>query len=183
MHAIGHDTSRADLLDLDPRDHLVGAPETGVTIVLYGDFQCPFTANAAAEVRELRATDGPETFAYVFRQFPLAKHPDAYAAALASEIAATQGKFWEMHDLLFARDGDLHLRSLRACAAELGIDAETFGTLLRDPDVAERVERDLRSGASLGVTGTPTFFVNGERKPSDHSVELFRSWVAQAHPA
>jgi protein-disulfide isomerase len=169
----------ADLLAIEDHDHSIGSPGLPVSLVLYGDFQCPYTAKARHEVDEL-LEEIAGSCQFTYRHFPLAKHPDAYAAALTAEVASKHGKFWEMYALLFGQRGQLALDDLRTCAGTLGIDATVFDADLRSPAIAERAERDLTSGAASGVSGTPTFFVNGEPHYGDHSVELIREWVHAA---
>ncbi|MBC7460244.1 MAG: thioredoxin domain-containing protein [Thermoleophilia bacterium] len=172
-------TTDTDALDVDARDHLRPDGNQPVTVIIYGDFQCPFTAHAVAEMRHvLEQVSGQAR--YAFRHFPLPKHPDAYAAALAAEIAASHGRFWEMHDLLFAQHAQLERADLHRCAQLVGIDAEAFDAGLRNSDNADRVERDVASGTAAGVTGTPTFFINGAQHFGDHSVELIVQWVRES---
>jgi Na+:H+ antiporter, NhaA family len=142
------------------RDHIRGDAGGRVTLVEYGDFQCPYCGDAYPVVRELL-----ERFAwlrFVFRHMPLPDlHPRAPAAAEAAEAAGTQGAFWEMHDRLFENQHALSDEQLREHAAALGLDVERFDRELRDGVHAARVEEDLRSGALSGIPSTPRFFVNG----------------------
>jgi protein-disulfide isomerase len=130
---------------------------------MYGDFQCPFCTAAQpilARVRERLA--GRLRFAY--RQFPLRSvHPDAERAAQASEAAAAQGAFWPMHDALYGLRGKLGLEDIVAAAARIGLDGERIGAELEAGTYAAAVQADVESGAAGGVSGTPTFFVNGLR--------------------
>jgi Na+:H+ antiporter, NhaA family len=147
---------------VDPaRDHLRGSAEPAVTLVVYGDYECPYTRMAYHGVeralRELAAQ-----LRFVFRHFPLTEiHPDAAGAALAAEAAAAQDRFWEMHDLLFHNQRLLDGGHLVAYAERAGLDLARFGSELRDGSHAARVEEDLRSGVASGVRGTPTLFVDG----------------------
>jgi protein-disulfide isomerase len=176
------DTTSTDIdpLAIDDSDHAAGTGS--VDVILYGDFQCPFTGAAAAEMTEVLQQLGDDT-RFVFRQFPLEKHQDAYAAALASEVAASRGKFWDMYELLFAQQGDLALADLRRLATDIGIDEAEFDAAVRDQASSARVERDLATGAAVGVTGTPTFFVNGTKHFGDHSVEIISEWIRDARGA
>ncbi len=130
---------------------------------MYGDFQCPFCAAAQPILRRVRdRLDGRLRFA--FRHFPLTDvHPDARRAAEASEAAAAQGAFGPMHDALYAAGGNLGLDAILAAAAALGLDVERMRAELDGGTHAERVEIDVRSGRAAGISGTPTFFAQGER--------------------
>ena len=156
---------------VDPeRDHVAG--ERGVDLVMFGDFECPYCRDALPSLARVRARlEGRVRL--VFRHFPIAaKHPHAEVAALAAEAAALQGRFWKMHDRLFAAPRDaLSGDDLRAYAAELGLDAERFDADRGSDAVAERVAADRRSGEASGVTGTPAFFIAGERHRGFYDVE------------
>ena len=143
------------------RDHVRGASDGRVTLVEYGDFQCPYCGDAYPVVHALLETYGWVRF--VWRHMPLVDlHPRAQAAAEASEAAAAQGKFWEMHDRLFQHQHALADEDLSGHAAALGLDVELFERELREGVHAERVAEDSRSGAASGIPSTPGFFVNGE---------------------
>ena len=152
-------------MSLDPpvdpaTDHLRGGAD-GVSIVEYGDYECPFSRTAEGSIHGALNRLG-EGAAFTFRHFPLRhKHPHAQLAAEAAEAAGAQGKFWEMHDRLF-RTGALAPEDLRAHAAALGLDMTRFDAELESHTYAERVERDVQSGLANGVEGTPTFFIGGE---------------------
>jgi Na+:H+ antiporter, NhaA family len=142
------------------RDHVRGAVDGGVTLVEYGDFQCPYCGDAYPVVRELLTEF--QWLRFVFRHMPLSDlHPRAPAAAEAAEAAGAQGRFWDMHDRLFENQHALSDEQLREHAAALGLDVERFDRELREGVHAERVAEDLRSGAQSGIPSTPRFFVNG----------------------
>ena len=148
---------------VDPkRDHVRGPDDAPVTLVEYGDFQCPYCGEAYPVVNELRARFGDQ-LRFVFRHMPLSDlHPRAPFAAEAAEAAAGQGCFWEMHDRLFEHQHELEDSDLRAHAEAVGVaDGARFDAELRDRAHAARVEEDYRSGAESGVPSTPRFFVNG----------------------
>jgi protein-disulfide isomerase len=151
-----------DLADpVDSADHVRadGVPQ----LVVYGDFECPYTAAAMRSVGALLESGGP-TFELVFRHFPLRDiHPHAQAGATASEAAARQGRFWEMHDVLFRNQRHLEPADLRRYAERLGLDLERFESDLVEPAVSARVERDVWSGERSGVEGTPSLFIDGVR--------------------
>jgi Na+/H+ antiporter NhaA len=151
-------------LPVDPAvDHVRGPEDAAVTLVEYGDFQCPHCGQAEPVVREvLGTTDGQVRF--VFRHLPLTDvHDQAQIAAEAAEAAGAQGKFWDMHDLLFANQAALHPPDLEAYARQLGLDVERFREDLQERRFALRVSRDVESADVSGVAGTPTFFINGRR--------------------
>jgi Na+:H+ antiporter, NhaA family len=142
------------------RDHVRGAVDGRVTLIEYGDFQCPYCGDAYPVVREL-LTDF-QWLRFVFRHMPLPDlHPRAPAAAEAAEAAGAQGRFWDMHDRLFENQHSLSDEQLREHAAVLGLDVDRFARDLREGVHAERVAEDLRSGAQSGIPSTPRFFVNG----------------------
>jgi Na+/H+ antiporter NhaA/protein-disulfide isomerase len=154
-----------DLTDpVDPEvDHIRGPADARLTLIEYGDFQCPYCGRAEAVTRELVRTFGDE-LAFVFRHLPLVDvHENAQQAAEAAEAAGAQGKFWEMHDLLLSRQDALGVDDLIGYAAELGLDVERFTDDLLSRRYAMRVARDVESADSSGVAGTPTFFINGRR--------------------
>src|SRR5918995_5299908 len=149
---------------LGPDDHVDGPADAPLELVMYGDFQCPYCTAAQGILRRVRdRLEGRLRFG--FRHFPLDEvHPDARRAAEASEAAAAQGRFWEMHDALYAARGQLGPADvLRAAATIPGLDVERMRAELESGVHAARVERDLESARAAGVAGTPTFFVNGVR--------------------
>jgi protein-disulfide isomerase len=155
-------TMQPDLVaPVDGEDHSRGL--TGSRqLVVYGDFECPYTA---ATVREIgRLLEGGLAFEVVYRHFPLREiHPHAQAAAEAAEAAANQDRFWEMHDLLFRTQQRLEAADLRRYAERLDLDLERFGADIPDPAIRARVERDRESGEQSGVDGTPSLFIDGLR--------------------
>jgi len=178
--------TRAELLDLsdevDPaRDHIRGPDEAPVTLLEYGDFECPYCGQAESVVRELLQSFGAD-LRYVFRHLPLADvHPNAQMAAEASEAAAAQGGFWEMHDALFDHQDALAPPALRRYALELGLDVERFWDDVRTREHAPRVAEDVRSADESGVAGTPTFFINGRRHQGAYDVDTLTTAVRRAH--
>ena len=142
-------------------DHVRG-PASATLILEYGDYECPYSRMAYRSIERLEAQldDGVR---FAFRHFPLTEiHPHALAASLAAEAAALQGRFWEMHDMLFHRQQALEDQDLRGYARELGLDLARFDVDRRGEAVLERVRRDVRSGTASGeVLGTPTLFIDG----------------------
>ncbi len=160
-------------------DHVRGPADAAVTLVEYGDFECPYCGQAEGVVRDLL---GSETdVRYVWRHLPLTDvHPNAQAAAEASEAAARQGRFWDMHDLLMDRQDQLGERDLLRHARELGLDTEAFREDLARRRGARRVAEDVDSADLSGVSGTPTFFVNGRRHHGAFDIDALKRAVEQA---
>ncbi|MCO6003427.1 Na+/H+ antiporter NhaA [Actinoallomurus purpureus] len=166
---------------VDPeRDHIRGPVEDAlVTVVEYGDFECPYCGQAEPVVRQLLAGYGDVR--YVWRHLPLHDvHPNAQFAAEASEAAAVQDAFWEMHDILMDHQGDLRVRDLIRYAEELKLDVERFRRDLREHAGAGRVADDLESADLSGVSGTPTFFINGRRHHGAYDIETLTAAVRAA---
>jgi protein-disulfide isomerase len=144
-------------------DHAAGPADAPVTLVEYGDYECPYCGMAHPIVKRAQRELGNQ-LRFVFRNFPLAEaHPHARLAAQAAEAAGAQGKFWEMHDTLFEHQDALELEDLLAYAESLGLDTAKFARDLKAGTYEKRVRDDFRSGVKSGVNGTPTFFINGAR--------------------
>ncbi len=160
------------------RDHLRGPLDAPITVIEFGDFQCPHCGRAEPVVRSLLADTDVR---YVWRHLPLPDvHPQAQLAAEASEAAAAQGAFWEMHDLLLAHQDDLRLTDLLGYAAELGLDVDRLRDDLRRRRHESRVAQDVESADLSGVSGTPTFFVNGQRHHGAFDLETLSAAVRTA---
>ena len=174
-----------DILDLsqevDPeRDHIRGAHDAPVTLVEYGDFECPYCGQAEQIIRELLASFG-EDVRYVWRHLPLNDvHPHAQVAAEASEAASAQGHFWEMHDILLAHQGELRQPQLEDYAEGIGLDAGRMIDELHRREYASRVSEDVASADESGVSGTPTFFVNGRRHYGAYDIATLSATVTAA---
>ena len=167
-------------LPVGRRDHVQGPATAKVTLVEYGDYQCPYCLQAFAIVLDLQRDVGDQ-MRFVFRNFPLATmHPDAQRAAEAAEAAGAQGKFWEMHDHLFAHQSRLDEVALLNYAADLGLDLGRFAADLNAHAFAPRVHEDFVSGVRSGVNGTPTFFINGVRHDDDWDLETLTAAVLEA---
>ena len=164
-----------DLLDLSEdvspdRDHIRGPDHAPVTLVEYGDYQCPYCGRAEVVIRELLDTFG-DNLRYVWRHLPLNDvHANAQMAAEAAEAAGSQGKFWEMHDRLLADQDELTVVDLTRHANELELDMDRFWDELRRREHAPRVDRDVASADASGVVGTPSFFINGRRHSGAYDV-------------
>jgi Na+/H+ antiporter NhaA len=166
--------------DVDPeRDHVRGPMEAPVTMVEYGDFECPYCGQAEPVVRELLRDFGDVR--YVWRHLPLSDvHPNAQLAAEASEAAARQGAFWEMHDLLFDHQDALEPSDLMGYAEQLGLDAERFTNDVREHEGAAQIAEDVDSADISGVSGTPTFFINGQRHYGAYDIDTLSKAVVTA---
>jgi len=145
------------------RDHAAGSPDALLTLVEYGDYQCPYCGAAYPVVKRLQKTLRAK-LCFVFRNFPLTQaHPYAMVAAEAAEAASLQGKFWEMHDFIYEHQEDLEPDVLPAWAKRVGLDLEVFGTAITQGDMTKRIKEHRMSGIRSGVNGTPCFFINGAR--------------------
>ena len=162
------------------RDHIQGPEAAAVTLVQYGDYECPYCGAAYPIIKEVQARMG-ERLRFVFRNFPITtSHPHAEQAAEAAEAAASQGKFWQMHDLLYENQKRLRDQDLRAYAEKLGLDVELFDKELAEHVHAERVHEDFLSGVRSGVNGTPTFYVNGARHDDSYELETLLAALERA---
>ena len=158
-------------LPVTDRDHTQGSAQAAVTLVEYGDYECPHCGRAHPIVKEVQRRLGSK-LRFVFRNFPLAEmHPHAQHAAEAAEAAAGQERFWEMHDTLFEHQRSLDDWHLVQYAQTLGLDLQRFQQDLTSHTYAGRVREDFRSGVRSGVNGTPTFFINGVRHDDSWDIE------------
>jgi Na+/H+ antiporter NhaA len=177
--------TREEILDLaddvDPeRDHIRGAATAPVTLIEYGDYECPYCGQAEVTIRELLSSFGDE-LRYVWRHLPLNDvHQHAQLAAEAAEAAFDQGRFWAMHDLLLEHTEGLGPESLAGYAAAAGLDAERFWAAVRAHDHDERIARDVASADASGVAGTPTFFINGRRHEGAYDAATLAAAVRAA---
>ena len=161
------------------RDHIEGGSNAFVTLVEYGDFECPDCGVAYPIVKELQKRMG-EQLRFVFRNYPLPQHPHAAAAAEAAEAAGAQGKFWEMHDLLFEHQRELDNHHLQGYARSLGLDIERFLHDMARHTYAERIEEDIESGDASGVEGTPTFFINDKFYDQSYDLETLQAALTKS---
>jgi protein-disulfide isomerase len=144
-------------------DHIEGDPTAELTLLEYGDYECPHCGRAYGIVKQVQKHFG-RRLRFVFRNFPLAQiHPHAQTAAETAEFAGAHGRFWEMHDLLFENQDRLGLPLLLALTEELGLDPQALRDALTAGEFEPRVRRDFLSGVRSGVNGTPTFFVGENR--------------------
>lgn len=148
---------------ISAKDHTRGSKEPQVQIVEYGDFQCPYCGQAEPIVEKL-LNDFGSALSVTFRNFPLADmHPMALGAAAAAEAAGLQGKYWEMHDFIYANQSSLSNEMLLRAAKELDLNVHQFTQDAESESIRKKIEHDFETGATSGVNGTPTFFINGER--------------------
>jgi len=177
---LGDSEQLVDLTDpVDPeRDHIRGPETASVTLVEYGDFECPYCGMAEPVVRNLLQDDD---LRYVWRHLPLSDvHPRAQIAAEVSEAAANQGAFWEMHDLLLANQDKLQPTDLIGYAERLGLDTEKLHDEVKRHVAAARVAQDVESADTSGVSGTPTFFINGQRHYGAYDVDTLKAEIKVA---
>ena len=168
-------------MPMSERDHIQGPTTAEVTLVEYGDFECPYCAEAYPVVKEIQRQLGSK-LRFVFRHFPQSHiHPHARHAAEAAEAASAQDKFWEMHGLLFEHQDMLDDEHLVQYAADLGLDTERFAWELQNHIYAYRVNEDAESGRHSRVLGTPTFFINGVRHDDTYTLEVLLPEVRRAY--
>ena len=155
-------------MPVSKRDHIQGLTDAPLTLVEYGDYECPACGQAYPIIKAIQHAAGKQ-LRFVFRNFPLVNaHPYAEHAAEAAESAGTRGRFWEMHDLLFENQAGLEDQQLAQYAMELGLDARTLVTEVREGRFTPRIREDFISGVKSGVNGTPTFFINALRYDGDY---------------
>ncbi len=159
---------------MDASDHVLGSLTAPVKIIVYSDFECPFCLRFEDTLKQIEQTFAGKV-AIAFRQFPLSFHPEAFPAALASECASEQGKFWEMHDKLFAdnKNGNMSADQFKKDAADLGLNTVQFDKCLDTEKYKDKVQAQVIEGKNEGVTGTPTSFVNGQMVVGAYPFEDF----------
>jgi protein-disulfide isomerase len=161
-------------------DHVLGPPSAKVSVIEYGDFECPSCGQAHAALKIILKHFG-EDVRFAFRNFPLSEvHPHAEHAAEAAEAAGAQGKFWQMYDLLFTHQLHLKDNNLRQYALELELDMQRYDFELRDQVYMQRVREHLASGKQAGVRATPAFFVSGEATDVSFGLEHLRQAIETA---
>ncbi len=158
-------------LPVSERDHVRGNADAPITLVEYGDYECPYCSGAYTIVKEIQQQMG-DRLRFVFRNFPLTQaHVHAQKAAEAAEIAGDSGKFWEMHDMLYENQKALNFLALREYAEDVGLDGDAFEEALEARTKQDRVREDFMSGVRSGVNATPTFFINGFRHDGGYGPE------------
>jgi protein-disulfide isomerase len=167
-------------MPVGPDDHVLGQPDAPVTLLEYGDYECPVCGRANVVVAEVLRRAGDDV-RFAFRDFPLTRiHPHARDAAQASDAAGSQGQFWPMHWMLFEHQDALEPDDLLSYARALGLDMARFVQELRAGVHLPRIQRDFRSGVRSGVNGTPTFFINDERLDRPWNVDVLLDAVTKA---
>src|SRR3979411_2651153 len=170
------------ILPVSDRDHVQGAPDAAVTLVEYGDYECPFCGRAHPIVKTVQRRVAPR-LPFGRRHFPLAEmHPRAFRAAEAAEAAGAQGQFWAMHDMLFENQEALEDEDLLLYAAAVGIDISRSARELASALYASRVREDFLSGLESGVKGTPTFFINNTRYVGPYDADSLTAAISGATP-
>jgi protein-disulfide isomerase len=165
------------------RDHAQGSPDAPLTLLQYGDYECPYCGRAYPVVKQLQQRLG-NRLRFVFRNFPMNNvHAHASVAAQAAEAAAAQGKFRPMHDLLYAHQHDLADIDLQQLAIRVGLELYKFNADLAGGRHARRVQEDLASGRASGVTETPTFFINARRYEGPHDFDSMLAALEEAEKA
>jgi protein-disulfide isomerase len=161
-------------------DHVTGNTSAPVTLVEYGDYECPYCGRAFWVLQQLKELVGDQIL-FAYRHFPLTQvHPHADQAAEAAEAAGAQGKFWEMHDMLFRNQQALDPMSLRRYAAAIGLELARFDADMASGAHRPKVRQDFLSGARSGVNGTPTFFINGVRHDGGWDLQGLLSGIRRA---
>lgn len=166
-----------------PDDHILGSEHAKVTLVEYGDFECPYCGRAYPIVKQIQKHFG-DRLRFVFRNFPLRElHPHAEQAALTAEFASAHGKFWPMHDLLFENQKRFSEKTFLALAGELGLAPESLEKAWHDRTFNERVHHDFSTGIRSGVNGTPTFYINDARHDDSFELEILVAALEKASRA
>jgi protein-disulfide isomerase len=162
------------------RDHILGGKAAGVTLVEYGDYECSYCALAQPIIGQV-LTDFAAQLRYVFRHFPLTEiHPQAEGAAEFAELAAKQGKFWEVHEALYANHADLGMPLYVELGRLLGVSERDIAASLESQAFATKINQDLQGGLRSGVDGTPAFFINGQRHGGSYQYEDLRTAIGAA---
>ena len=167
-------------LPVSERDHSQGPADAAVTLVEYGDYECPYCGAAYPIIKEVQSRMG-ERLRFVFRNFPITtSHPHAQQAAEAAEAAGVLGQFWPMHDLLYENQKRLRDEDLLSYADQLGLDVDRFKRELDEHVYAERVHDDFMSGVRSGVNGTPTFYIDGGRYDDSYDADTLLAALERA---
>lgn len=169
----------SELLPITDADHVRGGEHAAVTLVEFGDYECPGCGEAYLVIKRIESEMG-DALRFVFRHFPYSRlHPHAELAAQAAEAAGAQGSFWEMHDLLFQNQQALEFDDLVRYAEQLSLDLEQFRVDLKSEKYLERVRSDFRSGVQNGVFGTPAIFLNGIRHNDGTDYDTLSAAIAR----
>lgn len=164
-------------IKINSSDHIQGSPSAPIILVEYADYQCPYCGQAYPIIKQLQKKFG-EDMAFVFRNYPIQElHPYALHAAIAAETASLQGKFWEMHDIIFEHQRFLGDDAIIDYAERVGLDVEKFKNDFGSKQTVSKVEEDMESGNGAGVQGTPAFFVNGKYFTGNWTTSEFMEYL------
>jgi protein-disulfide isomerase len=167
---------------VNSEDHIKGNPEAVLELVEYGDYQCPYCGRAYRIVQQIERELGKD-MKFVFRNFPLAKiHLQAKPAAVATEAAALQGRFWEMHDIIFENQQILSADNILLFAENIGLDTFQFENDIQRKELFDKVEQDFRSGIRSGVNRTPSFYINGKKYEGDWEGNTLLKYLKSISP-
>jgi protein-disulfide isomerase len=163
---------------ISPSNPTWGNANAPITLIEFSDYQCPFCQRVEPTLKRLRATYGDDKIRFVWKDFPLTQiHPQAFKAGEAAHCAGDQGKYWELHDVLFNKQSELQVDDLKRHALELGLNADAFNQCLDSSKYGERVRDGLAEGEQLGVNSTPTVFINGRRLSGAQPYEVFAAVI------
>lgn len=161
-------------------DHIQGNANAPITLIEYGDYECPYCGMAYPIVKQIQKHFG-ERLRFVFRNFPITEsHPHAGIAAMSAEFAATKGKFWQMHDILYENQGNLELSDLINYAKSLNLAGNELQTAIENEVFVKKIEDDFMGGVRSGVNGTPSFFINGQRFNNSFEYENLLAAITSA---
>ncbi|MDL2224520.1 DsbA family protein [Bacteroidales bacterium OttesenSCG-928-M06] len=164
-------------IKIEDSDHIIGSPSAPIVLVEYADYQCPYCGQAYSIIKQLQKKFG-DKMAFVFRNYPIQElHPYALHAAIAAETADLQGKFWEMHDIIFEHQRFLDDDSLISYAQRIGLDMEKFKEDFGGKPTINKVEKDMETGNKAGVQGTPAFYVNGKYFTGNWTTPEFMDYI------
>lgn len=162
---------------VNDKDHMQGAEFAQVTLLEYGDYQCPYCGAAYPMIKRLQEHFGKD-LRFVFRNFPLAQaHEHAVTAALAAEAAGLQGKFWQMHDLLYEHQARLNMSDILGYARIIKLDMTKFREDVQTPELLEKIKDDFRSGEDSGVEGTPSFYINSQKYRGSYEYSALKEYI------
>jgi|SRR5688572_837838 protein-disulfide isomerase len=162
---------------VNSNDHIYGNAKAALELVEYGDYECPYCGRAYPIIKSIQQKLGPD-LKFVFRNFPLSKiHPHAFSAAVATEAAGLQDKFWEMHDIVFENQKILDAENIFLFAQTIGLDLDRFKNDVEQNELAEKVRQDFESGLRSGVNRTPSFFINGKKYEGGWEEDIFLQYL------
>jgi protein-disulfide isomerase len=164
---------------VNAQDHLIGLPNAPVVMIEYGDYECPYCVAAHGVVKEIQSLFG-DSMCFIFRNFPLTyEHPHAFDAAALAELAAMQGKFWEVHDALYERPDNLSFQILESMAKSFDISVTDFREAHVNKKILKKIQGDADGGIQSGVRGTPTFFINGRLYEGSFNAQAVSAFINQ----